>query len=425
MNRGAFVERLACALDEAGQRGGTVAVMVTGLSGLDGLTRDRADRTGDALFVAAAMRMHECLRPCDTVARLEANRFAIIVEDVRDEDAAGAIATRLLGSVERPFAVGDHEVVPAGNIGIALARDGRQQSGDLLAEAEAALARSRQSGTSQYALSPEQAETPSTERPASAAELRRAIDRHELELFYQPEVELRSGRIVGVEALLRWQRPLHGTMLPAAFIPLAEQSGLIAPISAWVLDEACRKAHSLQQFAQRRSPFVVSVNLSAAEFQRPSIVEHVDRTLREAGVQPWALKLEITESAMLPAASATVRTLHALRELGVRLAIDDFGTGYSSLSYLGQFPVDTIKIDQSFVRELDRKPEALAIVRAVTGLARALGMDVTAEGIETERQRDLLVSLHCRRGQGHFYWKALQYDGLRAVLESGADALPA
>jgi diguanylate cyclase (GGDEF)-like protein len=425
MHRGAFLERLGRALGEAVRRGGTVAVMVAELSKIGAFQADRADRAGDALLVAAAMRMHECLRPHDTVARLEGDQFAIVLEDVRDEAAAGAIATRLLGSVQRPFAVGDRELSPAARIGIALARDGQSTSADLLAQAETALTRSRQHGESQYAIFRASSEEPNLQRMLSAAELRGAIERQELRLYYQPEVELRTGRIAGVEALLRWQHPRQGTILPAAFIPLAEQTGLIQPISAWVIEEACRHARTLQRFAQRRSPFVVSVNISAQEFQEPSIVERIDRTLRETSLQPWALKLEITESAMLPAASATIRTLHALRELGVRLAIDDFGTGYSSLSYLGQFPVDTIKIDQSFVSELERKPEALAIVRAVTRLARALGMDVTAEGIETARQRDLLAGLHCRRGQGHFFWKALSGDQLTAVLESGVRASPA
>jgi diguanylate cyclase (GGDEF)-like protein len=424
-SRGAFVERLTRALDEAERRGRTLSLMVAGLGELGALGPDRSDRFGDALLTAAAMRMHECLRPQDTVTRLEDDRFAIILDDVRDERAAGAIAARLLGSVQRPFSVGDRAVVPAANIGIASARDAQQTPLDLLTQAETALAHAKQSGSSQYATFRTSAESLDSERRLSTTDLRGALERHELQLYYQPEVELRTGRIVGAEALVHWQHPLQGTILPAAFIHLAEQTGLIVPISAWVLEEACRQARLLQRFAQRRSPFVISVNLSAPEFQEPGLLERVERTLGEAGLQPWALKLEITESAMLPAAGATIRTLRALRELGVRLAIDDFGTGYSSLSYLGEFPVDTIKIDQSFVLELGRKPEALAIVRAVTRLARALGMDVTAEGIETAGQRDLLIGLHCRRGQGHLFWKALTGDELMNLLESGATASPA
>lgn len=261
---------------------------------------------------------------------------------------------------------------------------------------------------------------PMIDRLALLGELRGAAERGELLLYYQPEVEFKTERIVGVEALIRWQHPHHGIIGPSAFIPLAEETDLILSIGAWVLEEACRQAKALQRFARRRAPFVMSVNFSAREFQQPGVVERVARVLSQTRLSPRALKLEITESSMMSTAAASVRTLRALKELGVGLAIDDFGTGYSSLSYLGQFPVDTIKVDQSFVADLDRKPEVMAIIRAVTRLARALRMDVTAEGVETAEQRALLATLRCRRGQGNLFWRPLSADDLVAVLESAA-----
>ena len=261
---------------------------------------------------------------------------------------------------------------------------------------------------------------PLVDRLALLAELRGAADRGELFLLYQPEVEFKTGRIIGAEALIRWQHPRHGIVSPEVFIPLAEETDRIFSIDAWALEEACRQAEALQRFGRRRSPFVISVNFSAREFQQPGVVDRVARALSQTRLSPRALKLEITERSMMPAAAASVQTLRAIKDLGVRLAIDDFGTGYSSLSYLTQFPVDTIKIDQSFVADLNRKPEALAIIRAVTRLARALRMDVTAEGIETPEQRALLTSLRCRRGQGNLFWPALSADDLVDVLESAA-----
>jgi EAL domain-containing protein (putative c-di-GMP-specific phosphodiesterase class I) len=222
-----------------------------------------------------------------------------------------------------------------------------------------------------------------------------------------------------MEALVRWQHPRQGLVLPNEFIPLAEDTGLILPIGRWVLEEACRQGRIWQEFAGASAPLTMSVNLSAKEFQRPGIVEQVAEALRRAGLSPDVLKLEITESTMMSASQATSRTLRALKGLGVRLAIDDFGTGYSSLSYLRRFPVDTLKIDQSFVAGLERKTEDFAIIEAVSGLANALGMDVTAEGIETDRQRKLLEYLHCSRGQGYYFSRPLGTEAMNAMLQAG------
>jgi len=393
-------------------------VIVVDVDGFRSVNDAYGRRLGDVLLRQVAERLQERVRAASTVARLQADRFALVCEEVRGETEAGHVAALLLDAFQRPFMLEGHELLLTAGVGAALTRPDLSRPDHSLADAELALARAKEAGAAQCVVLHMERVPPVLAGLALESELRGALERDELRLFYQPEVEFKSGRVIGAEALLRWQHPRHGNVLPGSFIPLAEQSDGILAIDAWVLDQACRQALLLQPFGTSRAPFVVSVNLSAREFAQSGIVRRVARVLRQTGLPPRALKLELTESTMMPAAAATARALKDLKALGVGLALDDFGTGYSSLSYLSRFPADTIKIDQSFVADLNRTAEAEAIVRAVCRLARSLGMDVTAEGIETAEQLTVLSSVGCRKGQGHLFWPPLPADELTAVLAS-------
>jgi EAL domain-containing protein (putative c-di-GMP-specific phosphodiesterase class I) len=311
-------------------------------------------------------------------------------------------------------------VFTTASIGIRLGRPGSTTPGEMLRDADVALYRAKAQGRGQFAVYDARMSEQALEHLELEGELREAVQRGELRLYYQPEVNLQTGAISGMEALVRWQHPRRGLILPDDFIPLAEDTGMISTIGRWVLEEACRQGRIWQGYAGPRSPLTMSVNLSATEFQRPGIVERVAEALRRADLSPSALKLEITESTMMLGSPATSRTLRTLKNLGVLLAIDDFGTGYSSLSYLRRFPVDTLKIDQSFVAGLKGKTEDLAIVQAVAGLANALGMDTTAEGIETPGQRRLLERLRCDRGQGYYFSRPVPAEQMEALLQARA-----
>jgi EAL domain-containing protein (putative c-di-GMP-specific phosphodiesterase class I) len=257
------------------------------------------------------------------------------------------------------------------------------------------------------------------ERLELETDLRGALERNELRLAYQPIVSLADGHIVEVEALARWQHPTRGQVSPAQFIPIAEESGLIEPLGIWALEEACRQAVRWQQVLDLEQPLVMSVNLSGRQFQDPNLVDQIRRILDETGLEPRALKLEVTESVLMWDLQSTIARMRALTDLGIRLAIDDFGTGYSSLSHLKQFPVDTLKIDRSFVEGLGTDPQALAIVRSITALADALDLSVTAEGVETTAQRAQLRELGCDRGQGYLFAKPVAAAELAGLLLAG------
>jgi PAS domain S-box-containing protein/diguanylate cyclase (GGDEF)-like protein len=419
-NRALFMDRLSHALDAISRRSVQIAVMLLDFDDYQSLSEELGAGRSERLLVGIAERIRERLRGGDTVARLPGYQFGLLFEDMPHARGVERIAQRVLAAFDRPVSLDGEQVSLRARLGIAVAQAASAGPTGLLQEAEAALYRAKAAGQAQFTIFEADMSAAPADQDGLENELRTAVERGELVLHYQPEVEFRTGRIVGVEALVRWQHPRRGMLLPTSFIPLAEETGTILSLGSWVLEQACRQAQAWQQFGSRRRPQVVSVNFSVREFQQPGIVDKVARTLRETGLHPRALRIEITESTMMHAAASTVSTLRSLKDLGVRLAIDDFGTGYSALSYLRQFPVDTIKIDQSFVGELDRRPETREIVRAVTRLARALDMEVTAEGVETAEQQSLLEGLHCRRGQGHLFWKPLPSDEITELLRAQA-----
>ncbi|HET9613993.1 MAG TPA: diguanylate cyclase [Candidatus Limnocylindrales bacterium] len=378
---------------------------------------------GDSLLVQVGERLQRCLRPGDTVARFGGDEFGIIVDGLDGLDDARRTAERILAELSEPFHLGDRDWFVTASLGIAIAWPGRAEPGDVFREAEVALVRAKSVPGPRYVLFEPEMSAATMERVELENDLRRALERRELRLHYQPLVDLATERIVGFEALLRWEHPTRGLIPPMSFIPLAEDTGLIVPIGRWVIEMACRQARTwLDEIPG--SSLLMSVNLSARQFASPSLVDDIREILAATGLPADRLELEITESVLLEEGDDSATTLRALRELGVHLVLDDFGTGYSSLSYLRRLPLDTIKIDRSFVDGIDTDTAGsnLPIVQAVIALAHGLGIEVVAEGIETAGQASRLRELVCDRGQGFYYARPQPPEALRSALAAGLTA---
>lgn len=338
------------------------------------------------------------------VARFGGDEFAIILPDQTNPATAERIADRIAGSLEMPYQVEGHVAAVTASIGIAFANPGHRSAAGLLRDADVALYRAKRTGKARYAVFDANVDQDARQKVALEVELRRAVAEQEFFLVFQPQIALATGHLAGVEALQRWRHPTRGILSPNAFIPLAEESDMILPIGRWVLAEACCRG---QEWRQRHdTATTISVNLSARQFQDPGMVDDVAAALASSGLDPSGLKLELTESTMITEAS-DVDILARLKALGVQIAIDDFGTGYSSLDYLRRFPIDELKIDRAFVAGLGRDGGDTTIVRAVVGLAHALGLVVVAEGVETSGQLRRLRELGCELGQGFFLGRPL------------------
>lgn len=417
-NRALFMERLEQALADAAERGGRVAVCFVDLDGFKVINDSLGHGVGDELLTAVARRLASCVDPGDIVARFGGDEFTILVENAGQPARAVHTAERVIHALRRPFPLADREVTVGASAGIAFSPPGgrRIQAEDLVREADTALYAAKEAGKGRAVIFQPQMKAQVVRRLSLESDLRRAIDHGELVLYYQPEVELLTGQIVGMEALVRWQHPQLGLILPEDFIPLAEESGMIVMLGEWVLETACRQAHLWQRQRGGIEPLVMSVNLSARQFHQADLAKQVARILRRTGLQPSNLKLEITESVLMREERRAVQTLAHLKGLGLRLAIDDFGTGYSSLSYLRQFTVDTLKIDRSFLTGLEHDDRKAAIVQAITTLAHALGMDVTIEGVETAEQMARARALCCDRGQGFYFSPPLSSEDLGHLI---------
>lgn len=369
---------------------------------------------GDQLLITIARRLSNCLRPCDTVARLGGDEFVILLEDIKDTATVAIVADRIKNELALPFHLESNEVYTAASIGIAFSTMNYENPEDLLRDADTAMYRAKAQGRARYEIFHPGMHINAVALLQLETDLRRAIDRQELCLHYQPIISLKNLQIVGFEALIRWQHPQRGMIYPGEFISLAEETGLINPISDWSLREACYQMRQWE--AQFSQPLTVSVNLSSQQFT-PQITTQVQQILQETGLAPQRLKLEITESILMENAESAIETLTELRKLGIQLAIDDFGTGYSSLSYLHRFPIDTLKIDRSFISKVDTDGEQLAIVRTIITLAWNLGMEVVAEGIETSKQLSQLRSLHCEYGQGYLFARPLAEEAVNQLAD--------
>ena len=401
-NRALLLDQLARILVRRDRPAGSVALLFLDLDRFKVVNDSLGHTAGDQLLFATAERLLSVLRPSDTVARLGGDEFVVLLEGLSDLHEPISTAQRIREALKEPVVVDGNEVFTTVSIGIAVTTSPDDTADGLLRDADAAMYLAKARGRDRYEIFDEELRTQATERLRTETYLRRAVEMGEIEVYYQPELSLDTGMMVGAEALARWHHPVAGLLEAGAFIELAEESGLILDLGAWVLAEACRQA-GVWHRARPDFQLTIRVNLSARQIAQPDLVAMVVRALEGGGIEPSSLCLEITETALMADPAAGLKVLQDLRSLGVRLAIDDFGTGYSSLSYLKRFPVDVLKIDRSFVDGLGDDPEDTAIVTAIISLARALGLRVVAEGVETRRQLVELRRLGCDRAQGFMF----------------------
>jgi diguanylate cyclase (GGDEF)-like protein/PAS domain S-box-containing protein len=432
-NRALFADRLEHALARTDRHATPVAVLFVDLDDFKAVNDGAGHSAGDDLLVAVAERLRRVLRPSDTIARLGGDEFAVLIEDAADPARTAATADRLLAALSEPFpgAAGDEQVRVTASVGIATGAAGQHDAAELLRHADVAMYAAKEAGKGRSAIFAPDMDSAIIGQLRLKAELARAVEQGEFVVHYQPTVELESGRLSGVEALVRWEHPTRGLVPPLDFIPLAEQTGLIVPIGRFVLREACRQMSAWHRDFTTRPPMTVSVNLSARELDEPGLVGSVREALEDAQLDPAHLVLEITETLLLVDLPTTVGTLLELRALGVRLAVDDFGTGYSSLAYLENLPVDILKIDKSFVDRIadqagslpleDGGAQRSVMVSAISQLAHALSLQMVAEGIEAPEQVTTLRGLDCQYGQGYYFARPLTPDALGDLLHRQAD----
>ncbi len=371
---------------------------------------------GDRLLVEIAQRISACVRAEDTVARLGGDEFAILLTDIGSIQDAIDVADRIQQTLKTPFNLGSQEVFSSVSIGIASSMSGYEQPEHLLRDADNAMYRAKAQGKARCVVFDTHMHDRALQLLRLENDLRRAIERQEFLVYYQPIVSLDMGRIAGFEALVRWRHPERGMVSPADFVPIAEETGLILPLGYWVLRESCRQIRAWQEAFPQYPPLFISVNLSGRQFTQPGLVECIEQVLSETGLEGGSLRLEITESVLIENADMVTKLLERLRSQRIHLCIDDFGTGYSSLSYLHRFPVNVLKIDRSFINKMGAEDENSEIVRTIVSLAHNLGVDVTAEGVETEAQLVKLWALQCEYAQGHFFSAALSHEAAEALL---------
>jgi len=377
---------------------------------------------GDHLLRAVAARLQAALRTTDTVARQGGDEFVLVLSDQKTEQQVAAELERIVQSFVKPFSIDGRDVFITASIGAALYPQDAKDPESLMKSAELAMYRAKESGRNSYQLYTLEMQTRVTERLALESKLRQALARGEFELHYQPQVGLDDNRVFGCEALIRWKQPELGMVSPARFIPLAEETGLIVPIGEWVLRTACRQCKAWQDAGL--PAIAVAVNISARQFREKNLLQLVAAILAETGLAPAQLELEVTESVIMQDAQQVIASLQAFRDMGVRLSVDDFGTGYSSLSYLKRFPVDRLKIDQSFVRDLCTDADDVAIAQAVITLGHTLNLRVIAEGVETPEQLAFLRRHQCDEIQGYLFGKPMPAEDFGKLLQSGRTLAP-
>ncbi len=416
-NRALFLDRLEHALSHLPRRRSLAAILFLDLDRFKLVNDSLGHQIGDELLAAAAPRLKQAVRGSDTVARFGGDEFGILLEDIADEHDAIEMAERVAAVFTRPFILAGSEHFVTTSIGIALARGG-ELAAELIRNADAAMYRAKERGSARYEMFDEAMRDRAMVRLRVENDLRRALEREELRLDYQPVVSLADHRITGVEALVRWDHPVRGLIGPDEFIPIAEESGLIEPIGRWVLEQACRQAARWYRARPDQAPIGMSVNLSAVQFAKRGLAESIAEVLRAARLDPACLSLEITETVILRDAEAVTAALLQLKEIGVRIVLDDFGTGYSSLAYLTRLPLDALKIDRSFVDGLGTENRETAIIEAIVAMSKALSLEVVGEGVESARQAEVLAGLGCELAQGFYFSRPCGPAELTAVLEA-------
>jgi diguanylate cyclase (GGDEF)-like protein len=422
-NRLSFVDALGESLTKATVSGSPVGILFLDLDHFKLINDSLGHHAGDALLRAVAPRLRSHLRPGDIVARFGGDEFGILIDRLSDEGEAVAIADRVAAAFAQPFTIDGVDHFVSASIGIAVSGVGEERQANaelLIRDADAAMYRAKESGRSRCVLFDAEMRAGAMRRLEVERELRHAIDRDELALYYQPVINLRSGEISGLEALVRWRHPERGMLDPAEFVSIAEDSGMIEAIGRWVQERACRQALEWHQLRPDARPLDVAVNLSARQVANRDFAATVEEILARTGLDPVHLRLEITESVLVDESATAISSLEKLNEMGVRLVLDDFGTGYSSLAYLNRFPFHALKIDRSFVEALGIEQEATAIVEAIIGMARALSLEVIAEGVESEVQLSELQRLLCDYGQGHLFQAAMPEREVSRLIAEGA-----
>jgi diguanylate cyclase (GGDEF)-like protein/PAS domain S-box-containing protein len=421
-NRLSFVDSFNDALRRSTASGSPVGILFLDLDNFKLINDSMGHHAGDELLRAVAPRLRSHLRPGDIVARFGGDEFGILVDRLADEDEAVAIADRIAVAFAEPYAMHGVDHFVSASIGIAVARPSSREPVDaelLIRDADAAMYRAKERGRARCELFDAEMRAGALRRLEVERELRHALERNELELHYQPLIALRSGEITGLEALVRWRHPERGLLDPGDFVSIAEESGMIDSIGRWVQENACRQILAWHELRPDQRPFDVSVNLSARQVTNRELAASIAEILSSTGLDPVHLLLEITESALVEESATARGTLEALSETGVGLVLDDFGTGYSSLAYLNRFPFDALKVDRSFVDALGIEQERTAIIEAIIGMARALSLDVIAEGVENEAQLSELRRLGCDYAQGHLFSRPLPAEKISALLAEG------
>ncbi|AYH44633.1 EAL domain-containing protein [Azoarcus sp. DN11] len=417
-NRALFRDRLKLAISQARRRGEVVGLMYIDLDRFKLVNDTHGQIEGDELLKSFARRVRECLRAGDTMSRQSGDEFTILLPDIADAQALQRIAEKIVAALRAPFTVGGRDFRCTASIGLAVFPDDADSVDDLLRDADMAMCQVKAQGKNGFMRYAPEMHRSHSERVDLSNELRIAIESDQLTLHYQPQIDLVHGRVTGVEALVRWQHPERGLLGPSIFIPLAEEEGLIFPISDWVLNEACR-----QQASWRRSGLTdlkVAVNISPLEFNRADVVERILLPIRTHQVPPESIEIEITENLLMDDAESVIAKVQELRKHGLRISIDDFGTRYSSLNYLRRFPVNTVKIDQTFVRDLDSTGRQSPVISAIVGIARGFGLSVLAEGVETAFQIEALLQHGCDVMQGFHFSRPVPAEEVQRYIEAQA-----
>ncbi|AEV64671.1 response regulator receiver modulated diguanylate cyclase phosphodiesterase [Pseudomonas ogarae] len=399
-------DRLTQAMAQCRRHDRQLAVMFIGLDRFKRINNALGHPVGDEMLKRVARALATVVRESDSVFRYGSDEFVVVLGDVVDPQQTKGVADKLLAAISSPQPIDGHDLSVTASLGISVYPNDGFDAVALIKKAETAMRNVKEIGPNDYRFFTEDMNRRARQQQTIESGLRLGLLRKEFVLHYQPKLDLKSGKVVGVEALVRWDRPDHGLVYPSDFIPVAEDSGLIVPLSQWVLQEACQQACRWQ--AQGMRPLYLSVNVSAIDFRQRGFVEGIARTLKETGLDPTQLELEITESVLMQNVDTTVAILKAIKQLGIRLAIDDFGTGYSSLSYLQKFPVDVLKIDQSFVGDLSIDSNDAKLVSTIISLGKSLNLHIIAEGVETLEQLEFLKKHQCEEVQGYYFSKAVE-----------------
>jgi diguanylate cyclase (GGDEF)-like protein len=400
-NRMLFADRVKQAISTATRHSKKVAVMFLDLDGFKGVNDTLGHSVGDRLLKSIAERLVRCVRGSDTVSRQGGDEFVVLLAAIEQAEDAAITARRILQAVTESHSIDRHEVHAAISIGISIFPDDGFDSETLIASADTAMYQAKEIGGQNYQFFRAAMNLRAVQRQSIEESLRQALEREEFTVHYQPKINLTSGEITGAEALLRWTHPTRGLVSPTEFIPVAEDCGLMVPIGRWLLREVCRQARS---WAAHGLPMPrISVNISTLEFRNESFVQNVFATLREAGLAPESLELELTEGALMKHVESTQTILNALRAAGVQIAVDDFGTGYSSLGYLRKLPIDALKIDRSFIRQINSAAPETTMVTALISMGHNLKLRVIGEGVETQEEMAFLQSHQCEEAQGYYF----------------------